>query len=177
MQKSITVPLAIGITAAALGVMYIQFAGGPNDATAAQPTARVATERMPMPAAERKDIVDTAVAAGKFKTLVTAVQAAGLVETLKGKGPFTVFAPTDEAFAKVPKETLDALLKDKKALAEVLTYHVVAGKVMAADLVKVPSANTVQGKPVKFAVKINDTTISKTDIECSNGVITSLTAF
>ena len=129
-------------------------------------------------AAERaeNDIVDTAVAAGQFKTLVAAVQAAGLVETLKGKGPFTVFAPTDEAFAKVPKETLAALLKDKKALASVLTYHVVAGKVMAEDVVKLNSATTVQGKPVSIVVKdgkvtINGANVVKTDIVCSNGVI------
>ena len=84
--------------------------------------------------AAQKDIVDTAISAGSFKTLVTAVQAAGLVETLKGKGPFTVFAPTDKAFAKIPKDQLDALLADKAKLTKVLTYHVVAGKVMAADV-------------------------------------------
>jgi len=123
-----------------------------------------------------KDIVDTAVGAGQFKTLVTAVKAAELVETLKGKGPFTVFAPTDEAFAKVPQATLDALLKDKKALAGVLTYHVVSGKVMAADVVKLNSAKTVQGKSVNILVKdgkvmINGANVLKTDILCSNGVI------
>lgn len=122
------------------------------------------------------DIVDTAVAAGKFKTLVTAVKAAELVETLKGKGPFTVFAPTDEAFAKVPKETLEALLKDKKALAGVLTYHVVSGKVLAADVVKLESAKTVQGQEVKIVTKdgkvtINGANVIKTDIICENGVI------
>jgi uncharacterized surface protein with fasciclin (FAS1) repeats len=123
-----------------------------------------------------KDIVDTAVAAGQFKTLVAAVKAAELVETLKGEGPFTVFAPTDEAFKKVPKETLDALLKDKKALASVLTYHIVPGKVMAADVVKLDSAKTVQGKPVKIVAKDGKVTVSganvvKTDIVCKNGVI------
>ncbi len=122
-----------------------------------------------------KDIVDTAVAAD-FKTLVTAVKAAALVETLKGEGPFTVFAPTDEAFAKLPKETLEALLKDKKALAAVLTYHVVSGKVMAADVVKLESAKTVQGETVKIVVKdgkvtINGANVVKTDIKCKNGVI------
>jgi uncharacterized surface protein with fasciclin (FAS1) repeats len=132
----------------------------------------------PAPAADHaaKDIVDTAVAAGKFKTLVTAVKAAGLVDTLKGDGPFTVFAPTDEAFAKVPKDTLDALLKDKKALAGVLTYHVVPGKVLAADVVKLDSAATAQGKAVKIVaaggkVTVNGATVVKTDIVCSNGVI------
>ena len=123
-----------------------------------------------------KDIVDTAVAAGQFDTLVTAVKAADLVETLKGKGPFTVFAPTDEAFAKVPKEKLEALLKDKKALTAVLTYHVVPGKVMAADVVKLDTAKTVQGKSVNIVTKdgkvtINGANVIKTDIVCSNGVI------
>lgn len=123
-----------------------------------------------------KDIVDTAVGAGQFKTLVTAVKAAGLVETLKGEGPFTVFAPTDEAFAKVPKEKLQALLKDKKALTAVLTYHVVPGKVMAADVVKLDSAKTAQGKSLNVVAKdgkvtINGVNVIKADIVCTNGVI------
>ena len=124
----------------------------------------------------KMDIVDTAAAAEGFKTLVTAVKAGDLVDVLKGKGPFTVFAPTDKAFAKVPKEQLRALLKDKKKLQSVLTYHVVPGKLMAADVVKLKSAKTVQGKPVtitvaKDTVKINDSKVIKTDIVCSNGVI------
>ena len=124
----------------------------------------------------KKDIVDTAVAAGDFNTLVTAVKAAGLVATLKGEGPFTVFAPTDAAFAKVPTDTLNALLADKAALANVLTYHVVAGKVMAADVVKLTSAETVQGQAVSIEVKdgkvyIDGTQVVTTDIEASNGVI------
>jgi uncharacterized surface protein with fasciclin (FAS1) repeats len=124
----------------------------------------------------KKDIVDTAVAAGDFNTLVTAVKAAGLVETLKGEGPFTVFAPTDAAFAKVPKDTLNALLADKAALANVLTYHVVAGKVMAADAVKLTSAATVQGQSVSIAVKdgkvyVDGAQVVATDIKASNGVI------
>lgn len=123
-----------------------------------------------------KDIVDTAVAAGQFKTLVTALKAAGLVETLKGDGPFTVFAPTDEAFAKIPKEKLEALLKDKKALTAVLTYHVVAGKVMAADAAKLDAAKTVNGQPVKIEAKdgkvmVGGAEVVKADIECTNGVI------
>lgn len=123
-----------------------------------------------------KDIVETAAAAGQFKTLVAAVQAADLVETLKGDGPFTVFAPTDAAFAKVPKEKLEALLKDKKALAGVLTYHVVPGRVTAADVVKLESAKTVQGQSVTIAVAdgkvtVNGATVVKTDIVCKNGVI------
>ena len=123
----------------------------------------------------QKDIVDTAVAA-EFKTLVEAVKAAGLVETLKGKGPYTVFAPTDKAFAAVPKEKLDALLKDKQALTAVLTYHVVPGKVTAADVVKLNEAKTVQGQKVKIdasngKVKINNATVLTADVAASNGVI------
>ena len=121
-----------------------------------------------------KDIVDTAVAAGSFKTLATALQAAGLVDTLKGKGPFTVFAPTDEAFAKVPKADLDALLKDKAKLTAVLTYHVVPGKVMAAD-VKAGKVKTVQGSEITVStaggVKVDAANVVKTDIAADNGVI------
>ena len=120
------------------------------------------------------DIVDTAVSAGSFKTLVTALQAAGLVDTLKGKGPFTVFAPSDEAFAKVPKATLDALLKDKAALSKVLTYHVVSGKVMAAD-VKAGKVKTVQGQELTVTtmggVKVDGANVVKADIVTDNGVI------
>jgi uncharacterized surface protein with fasciclin (FAS1) repeats len=126
--------------------------------------------------AQSKDIVDTAVEAGSFKTLAAALQAADLISTLKGEGPFTVFAPTDEAFAKIPKADLDALLKDKKALTAVLTYHVVAGRVMAADVVKLTQANTVQGSPVKITVTggkvmVNNANVTATDIVASNGVI------
>ncbi len=120
------------------------------------------------------DIVDTAVGAGNFKTLVAAVQAAGLVDTLKGPGPFTVFAPTDEAFAKIPKAKLDALLKDKAALTKILTYHVVAGKVMAAD-VKAGKVKTVQGSMVtlstKGGVKVNGAKVVAADVAADNGVI------
>jgi len=123
-----------------------------------------------------KDIVDTAVAAGSFNTLATALKAAGLVDTLKGKGPFTVFAPTDEAFRKLPAGTLEKLLADKAQLTKVLTYHVVAGKVMAADVVKLTEAKTVEGAPVKISakdgkVKVNDANVVKTDVVASNGVI------
>ena len=124
--------------------------------------------------AQAKDIVDTAVDAGSFKTLATALGAAGLVETLKGKGPFTVFAPTDEAFAKIPKADLDALLKDKAKLTAVLTYHVVAGKVMAAD-VKAGNVKTVQGSELtvstSMGVMVNNAKVIKTDIVADNGVI------
>lgn len=122
------------------------------------------------------DIVDTAISAGSFNTLVAAIKAAGLVDTLKGKGPFTVFAPTDEAFAKVPKKDLNALLEDKEALTRVLTYHVVPGKVMAADVVKLKSADTVEGHSVSIdaspsGVKVNNANVVKTDVVTANGVI------
>ncbi len=125
-----------------------------------------------------QDIVDTAVAAGSFKTLVAALKAAGLVDTLKGKGPFTVFAPTDDAFAKLPAGTVDELLKpeNKQKLIAILTYHVVAGKVTAAQAMKLNSAKTVNGQSLAISadggmVKINDATVTKADIMCSNGVI------
>jgi uncharacterized surface protein with fasciclin (FAS1) repeats len=122
-----------------------------------------------------KDVVDTAVAAGSFKTLATALQAAGLVETLKGAGPFTVFAPTDDAFAKIPKADLDALLKDKAKLTKVLTYHVVPGRVMAADVVKLKTAKTVEGEDLSIStaggVKVDGANVVKTDVSASNGVI------
>ena len=126
--------------------------------------------------APSKDIVDTAVEAGSFKTLAAALQAADLISTLKSEGPFTVFAPTDAAFAKIPKADLDALLKDKEALTKVLTYHVVSGKVMAADVVKLTQATTVEGSPVEInvvdgKVMINNANVSATDIAASNGVI------
>jgi uncharacterized surface protein with fasciclin (FAS1) repeats len=128
--------------------------------------------------AQQKDIVDTAVAAGSFKTLAAALQAAGLVETLKSSGPFTVFAPTDEAFAKLPAGTVENLLKpeNKEKLKAILTYHVVAGKVMAADVVKLKTAKTVQGTTVDISttggkVKVDNANVVKTDIAASNGVI------
>jgi uncharacterized surface protein with fasciclin (FAS1) repeats len=132
-----------------------------------------------MPArAQEKDIVETAVAAGSFKTLAAALQAAGLVETLKGNGPFTVFAPTDEAFAKLPAGTVENLLKpeNKEKLKAVLTYHVVPGKVTAAQVTKLKSAKTVQGSEAKVAVNggkvmIDNANVVKTDIMAKNGVI------
>ena len=124
--------------------------------------------------AQAKDIVDTAVGAGNFKTLATALQAAGLIDTLKGKGPFTVFAPTDAAFAKIPKADLDALLADKAKLTAVLTYHVVAGKVMAKD-VKAGKVKTVQGSELTVAtaggVMVDNAKVTSTDIVADNGVI------
>lgn len=136
----------------------------------------IALALLTITAAPAADIVDTAVSAGSFKTLVKAVQAAGLVDTLKGPGPFTVFAPTDEAFAKLPAGTLQSLLANPEQLKQVLTYHVVAGKVMAADVVKLKEAKTVQGSAAKIKVSggnvmIDNAKVVKTDIVCDNGVI------
>ena len=122
------------------------------------------------------DIVDTAVEAGSFTTLVAAVEAAGLVETLKGEGPFTVFAPTDDAFAALPEGTVEGLLEDPDALAEILTYHVVPGAVMSGDLEDGMMAETVQGQPVTIGISYGDVTVNganvvTADIEASNGVI------
>ncbi|MCX5898398.1 MAG: fasciclin domain-containing protein [Proteobacteria bacterium] len=126
----------------------------------------------------KKDIVDTAVAAGSFSTLAKALTAAGLVETLKGTGPFTVFAPTDDAFAKLPAGTLEDLLKpeNKEKLKAILTYHVVSGDVKAADVVKLKTAKTVNGQELKITVKdgtvmVDNAKVTKTDIMCGNGVI------
>jgi uncharacterized surface protein with fasciclin (FAS1) repeats len=125
-------------------------------------------------------ICDTAVAAGNFKTLVAATQAAGLVETLNTKGPFTVFAPTDEAFAKLPKGTVEGLLKDIPKLTAILTYHVVDGKVPASDVVQHPKLTTLQGQDLKIdaakwhmhkSVKVNDANILKADVQADNGII------
>lgn len=121
-----------------------------------------------------KNIVDTAVESGKFNTLVAAVKAAGLVETLSGNGPFTVFAPNDDAFAKLPAGTVEGLLKDKEKLTAILTYHVVSGKHMAADVMNMKSAKTLQGGDVKIdtsnGVMINDAKVIAADIMCTNGV-------
>lgn len=126
---------------------------------------------------EKMNIVETADKAGKFKTLIAAVTAAGLADTLTGTGPFTVFAPTDDAFAKVPADTLTDLLKpeNKEKLAGILTYHVLSGKVMAADAAKLTTAKTVNGQELKIdatsGVKINNATVVTADVEASNGVI------
>jgi uncharacterized surface protein with fasciclin (FAS1) repeats len=129
-------------------------------------------------AARAEDIVDIAAGNPDFSTLVTAVKAAGLVDTLKSAGPFTVFAPTNKAFAKIPKAKLAAILKDKKTLTAILTYHVVPGKVLAADVVKLKNGSkvkTVQGSTIsvfnKHGVKVNSSNVIKTDIMASNGVI------
>ena len=121
------------------------------------------------------DIVGTASAAGSFETLVSAVKAADLVDTLRGEGPFTVFAPTDAAFAKLPRAQLEALLADKDALTKVLTYHVIQGRVEVADVVKLSSVETIEGQPVKIhvgeSVMVNNVKVVKTDISTNNGVI------
>ena len=124
----------------------------------------------------QQDIVDTAVAAGSFTTLAAALDAAGLIDTLKGPGPFTVFAPTDAAFAKLPEGAVDGLLKDKAKLTSILTYHVVPGKVMAADVIKLDGAKTVNGQSVTIKVvdgkvQVDNAGVTQTDIETSNGVI------
>jgi uncharacterized surface protein with fasciclin (FAS1) repeats len=139
-------------------------------ALAVVPAASLSAQAMP------KDIVTTAVEAGSFKTLAAALTAAGLVSTLQGPGPFTVFAPTDAAFAKLPAGTLEALLKDKKKLAAILTYHVVSGRVEAKDVVKITTANTVNGAPIAIKVMnghvmINNATVTTADVQASNGVI------
>ena len=175
MKRSLVLPILL-VTLMALA------ACAPVAAPAPAAPAPVATEA---PAAEAPaalaapamaDIVDTAIAAGSFTTLVAAVQAAGLVDALKADGPFTVFAPTDDAFAKLPAGTVDSLLADPEALSAILLYHVVPGKVMAADVTDGLSADTLNGAPVSFhvadgVVMINDATVTATDIEASNGVI------
>ncbi len=140
--------------------------------------ALLSVSALARPKAASKDIVDTAVAAGSFKTLAAALQAAGLVDTLKGAGPYTVFAPTDEAFAKLPAGTVDELLKpeNKEKLVAILTYHVVSGDVMAAQVMKMSSAKTVNGQSVTVSTKggtvmIDNAKVVKADIACSNGVI------
>jgi len=143
-------------------------------AVVAAPLAAMAGNPSTMNA--KKDIVDTAVAAGSFTTLAAALDAAGLVETLKGAGPFTVFAPTDAAFAKLPAGTVEGLLKDKAKLTSILTYHVVPGKVMAADVIKLDGAKTVNGQSVMIKVvdgkvQVDSATVTQADIETSNGVI------
>jgi transforming growth factor-beta-induced protein len=176
-MKKLTTFLAAGF----LAVSATADAGSRCNGTAVNqcPNTRVhVLTSAPTSPASGKDIVDTAVGAGSFKTLVAAVQAAGLVDTLKGKGPFTVFAPTDEAFAKLPKGTVETLLKpeNKAKLQAILTCHVVSGKVMAADVVKLTGATSVQGQKIDIAVKDGKVTVDgaqvvKTDIPCSNGVI------
>jgi len=161
-NKIVLVPL--------LGLALIYF----NQVAGADGYTKQAASSVAKP--QPKDIVETAVSAGAFNTLVAAVKAAGLVETLKGKGPFTVFAPNDSAFAKLPAGTLESLLKDKEKLTSILTYHVVSGKVTAAEVVKINSAKTLNGRSLtiktdKNGVMVDNARVVATDIECSNGVI------
>lgn len=158
-------PILLAALLAGSPALYVQAADCPakkaQAVTAAKPT--------------EMDIVDTAVAAGSFNTLAKALQAGGLVDALKGDGPFTVFAPTDQAFAKLPAGTLEALLQDKEKLRAVLTYHVVSGKVMAKDVAGIQTAKTLQGSELrvdaKDGVRINDASVIKADVPASNGVI------
>ena len=162
------------IVAGALSVAAFGTFRGQAVAETRQPAAPVAADKD----AAKKDIVDTAVAAGSFKTLAAALKAAGLVDTLKGEGPFTVFAPTDEAFAKLPKGTLEGLLKpeNKDKLAAILTYHVVAGKAMSTDLKDGQAVETVNKKELEVKidgknVMVGEAKVTKADIAASNGVI------
>jgi uncharacterized surface protein with fasciclin (FAS1) repeats len=170
------VPIFLVLTVVAVALLA-SACGGSTTTTTAAPSTTMAPTTTAGGAAGTKDIVDTAVAAGSFKTLVSLVQAAGLVDTLKGAGPFTVFAPTDDAFAKVPKATLDALAADPKgALTKVLTYHVVPGKIMAADIKDGMKVKTVEGSELTFSIKngdvyVNDAKVVTPDIGTSNGVI------
>lgn len=171
--------LCSGICRAMSPVLACVFAFAPVTEAMAAPscsTKMAAKDSSKVADASAKDIVDTAVAAGKFNTLAKALGVAGLVETLKGKGPFTVFAPDDAAFAKVPAEALNGLLADKAKLAKVLTYHVVSGEVLAKKVVKMKSAKTLEGSSVAIKeadgkVMVGNATVTATDIKCSNGVI------
>jgi uncharacterized surface protein with fasciclin (FAS1) repeats len=150
--------------------------GGVMLATRKDDTKKDAKTETTQQQASEKNIVQTAISDPQFSTLVTALQTAGLVDTLSGEGPFTVFAPTNEAFDKLPAGTLDALLNDPAKLKSILLYHVVSGNVKAADVVKLTSAKTVEGQDVKITVdgstvKVNDATVTKTDIETKNGTI------
>ncbi len=168
--------LPLILLAAMLCIMLVGCQGGEKaeqTEKAEQPEVEKAvTEKMPA----AKDVVDIAAADGRFTTLVAAVKAAGLMETLKGEGPFTVFAPTDDAFAKLPTGTVEALLEDVPKLKDILLYHVLLGKVMAEDVVKLKAAETALGKEVMIEVMgdhvmIGNARVVITDIEASNGVI------
>ncbi len=156
-----------------VGVLGLALAGASVPMIVAQPVLADHHEK-----AAKSDVVDTAVAAGQFKTLAAALEAAGLVETLKGEGPFTVLAPTDDAFAKLPKGTVEDLLKpeNKEKLTSILTYHVIPARAMAKDVSGMEKAKTVNGKEVKIKTKdgkvmVDKATVTKTDIEATNGVI------
>jgi len=178
-----TVPILLGVAGLAVaGVVAFSMMGSPSASITntneikETPMNNVQIDDQNTEMKAELNIVETAVNAGQFTTLVAAVKAAGLVETLSGEGPFTVFAPTDAAFSKLPEGTLEAVLADKEKLTAILTYHVVPGKVMAADVVGLTSAPTVLGQNLKVevtedGVMINNAKVVTTDIETSNGVI------
>jgi uncharacterized surface protein with fasciclin (FAS1) repeats len=173
-KKRVSIVLVVSLVA----VAFVAAAcGGSTTTTTAVPTTTLTPGTTAGAAAGTSDIVDTAVAAGTFKTLVSLIQAAGLGDTLKGAGPFTVFAPTDDAFGKVPQATLDALAADPTGvLAKVLTYHVVPSKIMAADIKDGMKVKTVEGSELTFSIKdgqvyVNDAKVVTPDIATSNGVI------
>lgn len=177
-MKRIAVALAVVVLSGSVSAQHYVVSGKKTCNGSQAGPGRVIHTSAVQAAPAQKDIVDTAAGAGSFNTLVAAVKAAGLVETLKGKGPFTVFAPTDAAFAKLPAGTVENLLKaeNKDQLVAVLTYHVVAGKVAAADVVKLSSAKTVQGQSVAIKaadgkVMVDNAQVVKTDIMCSNGIV------
>ena len=176
--------IALLVPALAIAIAACSSAASPSAAPTTAPTATPAPTTAAAPstapsvsAAMAKDIVETATEAGSFKTLLAAVKAAGLVETLQGKGPFTVFAPTDAAFAALPAGTLDGLLKDPAALKKILLYHVVSGSVTADKVVGLTSATSVEGSPIAISVKdgtvyLNDSAkVVTPDVMASNGVI------
>lgn len=170
--------LGIGLAALVVivgGYLLMQPKNSQTEAQTGTIGMQETNQEQDMTAPAAMTIVDVAVADGNFKTLVAAVQAAGLVETLSGEGPFTVFAPTDEAFAKLPEGTVEALLADKEKLTSILTYHVVSGKVMAADVMGLESAMTVQGQELAIdtsdGVMINNAKVILADVPASNGVI------
>lgn len=180
LKKSLTLAGKLLVAPALLLIVSPAISSAQNQCPIQQAKMAAArkTMKVSIGAPAEKDIVDTAVGAGSFNTLVAAVKAAGLVDTLKGEGPFTVLAPTDGAFKKLPKGTVETLLKPEnlKTLQSILTYHVIPGSVMAADVVKLSSAKTVQGDPVSIkvtdgGVMINGAKVVTTDIKCSNGVI------
>ncbi len=173
-MKMLKVLMAISISSAAAFSLAPAMAGGCSSKSSKDASPSKASAVMSQ-AATSQDLVAVAAGAGSFQTLVAAVQAAGLVDVLKSKGPFTIFAPTDEAFAKLPEGTLEALLKDQDKLAAILTYHVVPGKLMAADVTGLSKAKTVQGQEIRIesgkGVMVNEANVIQTDIAASNGVI------
>lgn len=176
MKQSTILMVIGGIVLVVVAVVVLNMQKDTSMVNTSNPTPTTTAMEADQEAMNNKTIVDVAQEAGNFTTLVAAVKAAGLVETLSGEGPFTVFAPTDDAFAKLPAGTVEALLKDKEKLAKILTYHVVDGKVMAKDVAGMTSAKTVEGSEVTIKaenskVMINDATVTTADIEASNGVI------